>query len=118
MSLQEELFDIEVGFWLSGQEHFLNNLDNQCLLAFPQMGEMHGIYSRELIAGTAAMPNRWRDLEISDQHSVQISADAVILSYRAVVTRADGEPYSALVSSAYVRRPQGWKLVFHQHSPV
>ena len=31
---------------------------------------------------------------------------------------ADGEPYAALVSSAYVRRPNGWKLVLHQHSPV
>ena len=44
--------------------------------------------------------------------------DVVIISYKADVTRADGEPYTALVSSAYVRRDAGWKLVFHQHSPV
>ena len=44
--------------------------------------------------------------------------EVAIISYRADVTRADGEPYSALVSSAYARRPEGWKLAFHQHSPV
>ena len=30
----------------------------------------------------------------------------------------DGEPYAAMVSSAYVKRDEGWKLAFHQHSPV
>lgn len=44
--------------------------------------------------------------------------DVAILSYRAEVTRADGQPYAALVSSAYVKGPDGWKLAFHQHSPV
>ena len=42
MALEDELFDIERGFWLSGEEHFLQHLDDDCLLAFPQVGEMHG----------------------------------------------------------------------------
>ena len=49
---------------------------------------------------------------------VQPTADTAIISYRADVTRADGERYAALVSSAYVRRAEGWKLAFHQHSPL
>ena len=47
MSLEDELYAIERGFWLKGEDHFLAHLDETCLLAFPQMGEMHGVQSRE-----------------------------------------------------------------------
>jgi hypothetical protein len=118
MALEDELFDIEQGFWLSGEEHFLEHLDNECLLAFPQMGELHGVFARERVAATATTSNRWRDLCLTDRHLLRAHDDVAIISYRADVTRADGQPYSALVSSAYVHRNGGWKLAFHQHSPV
>ena len=35
----------------------------------------------------------------------------------AVVAERDGREYSALVSSVYVRRPDGWRLVLHQQTP-
>ena len=116
--LTEELFAIEDGFWTKGREHFLEHVDEECLLAFPQMGEMHGVKSREEIAATATMPNRWRDLKIASRHLHEPGDDIAIISYRADVVRGDGEPYSALVSSVYARRRDGWKLTFHQHSPV
>ncbi|MBO9698171.1 MAG: hypothetical protein J7499_18405 [Sphingopyxis sp.] len=55
---------------------------------------------------------------MSDRQLLESGEDFAIVSYRADATRADGEPYAALVSSAYARRPDGWKLLFHQHSPV
>lgn len=116
--LEKELFDIEQGFWLGGKEHFLDHVDDKCLLAFPQAGEMHGVHSRDQVAATATMPNRWRGLTMGDRHLLHGAEGAAIISYRADVTRADGEPYTALVSSAYLRRPNGWKLAFHQHSPI
>lgn len=118
MALEDELFDIEHGFWLGGKDHFAEHVDDQCLLAFPQMGEMHGVHSREEVAATATTSNRWRDLNVTDRHHLRVGEEVAIISYRADVTRADGHPYSALVSSAYVRGAGGWKLAFHQHSPV
>ncbi|HEY9218113.1 MAG TPA: hypothetical protein VIO94_08690 [Phenylobacterium sp.] len=118
MTLEDELFEIEEGFWLSGEQHFLEHLDDQCLLAFPQMGEMHGVFPREQVAATATAANRWRDLRLSDRHLLRPHEELAIISYRANVTRADGQPYSALVSSAYVQQSGRWKLAFHQHSPV
>lgn len=118
VSLETDLFDIERGFWLRGKDHFLAHLDDQCLLAFPQMGEMHGVHSREDVAATATTQNRWRELRISDRHVLQANEEVGIISYRADVQRADGQPYTALVSSAYVRRDGDWKLAFHQHSPI
>ena len=118
MSLEDDLYAIEEGFWLRGQSHFLAHVDEQCLLAFPQMGEMHGVHSREDVAATATMENRWRELTMNGRHLIQPADGIAIISYRADVKRADGLPYEALISSAYVRRPEGWKLAFHQHSPI
>ncbi|MBX3582817.1 MAG: hypothetical protein KF810_13060 [Rhizobiaceae bacterium] len=117
MTLEYDLFGIEEGFWLSGSEHFLEHVETEALLAFPQAGEMHGVYDREQIAATATPSNRWRDLTMSNRQLLAIG-DVAIISYKADVTRADGERYTALVSSGYGRRDAGWKLAFHQHSPV
>ena len=117
--LQDELFAIEEGFWLGGRDHFLEHVDERCLLAFPQAGEMHGVRTREEVAATAStQPGRWRDLKVSDRHLLRLADGAAVISYRADVLRFDGEPYAAMVSSAYVKRDGGWKLAFHQHSPV
>lgn len=118
MAVQDELFAIEEGFWLAGADHFAAHLDSRCLLAFPQAGEMHGVFPAEHVAATATPTNRWRDLTMADRQLLELSDEVAIISYRADVKRADGQPYAALVSSGYVRRPQGWKLAFHQHSPV
>jgi PAS domain-containing protein len=118
MALDEELFGIERGFWTEGEDYFLRHVDEACLLAFPQAGEMTGIHSREDVAATATQANRWRDLDMAERHMLRIGDDAALVNYKAKVTRFDGMPYQALVSSAYVRRGNGWKLAFHQHSPV
>ena len=118
MTAEKELYEIEEGFWLKGQEHFLDHVDERCLLAFPQMGETHGVHARAEVAARATSTNRWRDLVMKNRQFLDGGEDFKIISYRAEVTRGDGEPYAALVSSAYVRRPDGWKLAFHQHSPV
>jgi hypothetical protein len=118
MVLEQDLFEIEQGFWLSGKEHFSAHLDDRCVIAFPQMGEMHGVKTREEVAATATTSNRWRDVTMSGRSLLEPTENVAIISYRADVTRADGQAYKALVSSAYVRRENGWKLAFHQHSPL
>lgn len=118
MTLEEDLFHIEEGFWFAGKEHFLQHVDESCLLAFPQAGQMHGIYSAEQIAETTTAPNRWSDLKIANRQILQPTSGVAVLSYRADVSMADGQPYAALVSSGYINKGDGWKLMFHQHSPV
>ena len=31
---------------------------------------------------------------------------------------SNGEAYAALVSTGYVRRDDGWKMMFHQQTPL
>src|SRR3546814_6419380 len=92
MTLGKELYDIEQGFWLAGKEHFLDHVDDKCLLAFPQAGEMHGVHSRAEVAATATNPNRCRDLTMKDRQHLQSGDDFAIISYRAEGTSAEGEP--------------------------
>lgn len=117
MNLKTDLYHIEEGFWLQGPEHYLEHLDQRCLLVFPQTGEMHGVADRMEVAATASSSNRWRNLTMSDRQLLE-AEEVAIISYRAEATRWNGEPYAALVSSAYLRRDGRWKLAFHQQSPV
>jgi hypothetical protein len=117
-SLEDELFTLEEGFWLKGEDFFLGHVDDHCLLAFPQMPEFHGVHSRDEVAATARQPNRWSGLEMACRQLVRPGEAVAIVSYRAEATRADGQPYAALIGSAYAKRADGWKLAFHQHSPI
>jgi hypothetical protein len=116
--LQDELFEIEQGFWLKGEEYFLGHVDERCLLAFPQMPDFHGVHSREEVAATAKQPSRWSDLKMSSRQMVRPGEDVAVLSYVTEAKQADGKPYKAMIGSAYAKRGNGWKLAFHQHSPI
>ena len=63
---------------------------------------MHGVFDRDLVAGTATAPNRWRDLTMSDRQML-VAGEIAIISDRTEVTRADGQPirpWSARARSA------------------
>ena len=85
---------------------------------------MPGSFGVEILAGTGV------DYVCVDQQHGLIGYDAIlpmfqaitvglaILSYEARATRSNGEPYSALVSTGYARRDDGWKMMFHQQTPL
>ena len=115
MSLEQELLALEKQFWTAGPEFYRRHVDEQCLLAFP---ELAGVMSRESVVGTVKEDRRWSDLVVEEQGFLQLSDSSVVLTYHAKAQRADGEHYAALVSSAYVRRDGSWKLAFHQQTPM
>lgn len=111
-----ELLAIEEKFWTGDEDFFLRNTDANCLVAFTT--EMAGVMSNAELAATARNPNRWCDLDITFKGIVEPSDGVAILSYVAKATRESGEPYAALVSTGYVKRQDGWKMMFHQHTPL
>ena len=114
MPLDKTLLALERQFWLGDADSYRKNLADECLLAFT---EMAGVSSKEEIARTVEGGQRWRDLALQLKGLVEPAAGVAILTYEATATRAGGEPYAALVSSAYVQRDHGWKLAFHQQTP-
>jgi len=112
---RDELLELEREFWTGNQDFFAENADRECLVAFP---EMAGVMSNAELAATATKPRRWRNLEMKVQGIVEPGSDIVMLTYEAKAIRDDGEPYQALVSTGYVHRLQGWKMMFHAQTPI
>ncbi|RWD68205.1 hypothetical protein [Mesorhizobium sp.] len=115
MANKQELLDIEKGFWTGDSAYYEANADVECLVAFPQMAK--AMTNAEL-AATASKPNRWRDLDIKLKGMVEPGSDIVMLTYEARATRENGESYAALVSTGYVHRADGWKMMFHAQTPM
>ncbi|MER8506615.1 hypothetical protein [Mesorhizobium sp. M0199] len=115
MANKSELLDIEKGFWTGDADYFKANADTECLVAFPQMAR---VMSNADLAKTATEPNRWRDLDIDLKGIIEPGSDIVMLTYEARATRQNGEAYAALVSTGYVHRVNGWKMMFHAQTPL
>ncbi|TIU06881.1 MAG: hypothetical protein E5W44_22580, partial [Mesorhizobium sp.] len=95
--------------------YFAAHADVDCLVAFPEMAQA---MTNADLAKTATKPNRWRDLDIRLKGMVEPGSDIVMLTYEARATRENGEPYAALVSTGYVHRADGWKMMFHSQTPI
>lgn len=59
----------------------------------------------------------WSRFALDDVRILHITPDVGVVAYGVVAQREGSPPYSALVSSSYVRREGGWKLTFHQQTP-
>jgi hypothetical protein len=70
------------------------------------------------LAKTAAKPRRWRDLQIDLKGIIEPGSDIIMMTYEAHAIRENGEPYAALVSTGYVHRVNGWKMMFHAQTPM
>lgn len=115
MTVENDLLTIENRLWTGGPDAYREHVAEECLVAFTGMA---GISSREEIAGTVEDGPRWRDVEVEVKGLVRPTEDVAILTYEASALRGESEEYRALVSSAYTRRNGGWKLVFHQQTPL
>jgi hypothetical protein len=68
----------------------------------------------EVLASMSGAP--WTSFDLEDLEARIVSDDLAIVTYRAIAERKHGE-YVALMSSVYVRRADGWRLVLHQQTP-
>lgn len=68
-----------------------------------------------IIRSMSAQP--WSSYQLHDLRVLEPAPDMGIVVYEATARRDDAPPYSALMSSLYVRRADGWKLAMHQQTP-
>jgi hypothetical protein len=115
MILSNELFELEKNFWTGDAQFYRQHLADDCMVVF---AEMSGVKSKEEIASMIKEGQRWQKLDIKERGLVELADDVAILSYKASAMRANGEPFEALVSSAYVKKNGGWKMAFHQQTPI
>ena len=114
-SLEDDLFALEEKFWPGDAEFYRTHLDERCVVSFT---EMAGSMPKEQIAGMIKEGQRWRDLKLARKGFYQPTADVAIITYEVNATRESGALHHANVSSAYVRRGDGWKMALHQQTPL
>jgi hypothetical protein len=108
-----QLWEREREFWLGGVSVYREHLAGDSLMVFPGM-----VLSKSQTEASIAGGPRWTSVAFADQRLVPLTPDVVALVYRASASREGEEaPYSAVVSSVYVRQDGSWKLALHQQSP-
>lgn len=112
----DELLALERAFWMGDRHFFEENTDAECLVVFSS--EMAGVMENKELGATIQDGSRWKALDLDLKGTIQPSDDVFLLTYEAKAMRADGDEYHALVSSGYVRRTEGWKMMFHQHTSL
>jgi uncharacterized protein (TIGR02246 family) len=60
----------------------------------------------------------WSSFEMTDIRTLDLSADAAAVVYRAVAVRPGRAPYTARITSVHVLRDGEWRLALHQQTPV
>jgi hypothetical protein len=113
---EKDLLALEKKFWTGDTKFYQDNVDDSALIAFGP--DMAGVMSNKEIASSAGQGNRWKNLDIKLKGLIEPADDVAILSYEANATRSNGETYAALVSTGYARRDGGWKMMFHQQTPL
>lgn len=114
MALEQDLMKLEKGFWTEDADYYRAHVDEECLIAF---ADFVGLRGNEEIASMRG-DSHWTNIKLNEKGLVQLSDDAVVLSYEASANRTTGEPYKALVSTGYVKRDGEWKMAFHQQTPL
>jgi hypothetical protein len=60
----------------------------------------------------------WDDICLADERSVRLTDAAVLLTYHFTGRRGDEFEYVALMASIYVTTDDGWRMAFHQQTPL
>ncbi|HEX2072767.1 MAG TPA: nuclear transport factor 2 family protein [Geodermatophilus sp.] len=70
---------------------------------------------QQILEAMAGPP--WRSFALEDAQVLRPTPDTAVVHYGARAARDGVAEYTALMSSLYVRRGDGWKLAFHQQTP-
>jgi hypothetical protein len=116
VSLASELIQTERRGWdaLCSDEagaYYSRHLADDAAMAFP-----FGVMDRQeaLDAMTSAEP--WSTYHMEDPRTIVLGPDSGVVVYGVTAQREGQEPFSAVVSSTFVRVQGEWKLAFHQQS--
>ncbi|MGY1760283.1 nuclear transport factor 2 family protein [Geodermatophilus sp. SYSU D00779] len=72
---------------------------------------------RATVIASLAGPPPWAAYDLESPRVLPLGEDAAVVTYGVVARRGGAAPYSALMSSVYVRRGGRWRLALHQQTP-
>jgi hypothetical protein len=109
----DDLLAIEEELGTAGSgDVYRRRLDDDAVVIVPG-----AVLDRETCAAAMDESPGWDEHALDDARTIALADDAALVSYRWRSRRGD-QRYEAVMSSAYRRRPEGWRLVLHQQTPV
>jgi hypothetical protein len=120
MSVDDELIDLEERGWQAlaadprtATEFYERVLDDEVVMLLP--GGLRLTERATVVASMGGAP--WASYHLEGPQVLALGDAAAVVSYGVVAQREGAAPYSALISSTYVRRDDGWRLAVHQQTP-
>jgi hypothetical protein len=118
MSLAQRLIALEHEGWDAlvegdGGRYYREHLTDDAVTAFP-----FGVLTRAATIEALESAPPWERYEIADPRVVELGDAGGIVVYEVVARRPGEEPYSAVVSTTFVRDGGVWRVAFHQQSPT
>jgi hypothetical protein len=116
--LGKQLLSLEQEGWNAltegnGAQYYERHLADDALMILP----IGALTRDESIQAMAAAPP-WATFQLDDPRVVELGADGAVLTYRASAQRSEQEPYTALITTVFVRRNGSWMPIFHQQTPI
>ena len=114
----EELVALERAGWDAlcspqGADHYREHLADGALMAFP-----FGVLDRAQALEAIASAPPWSSYAMTGPRVVRLGEDAAVVVYAVTAQRAGSPPFTAVLSSTFVRHGEQWRLAFHQQSPA
>jgi hypothetical protein len=115
-SLERELIELEKQGWQAlctpgGADYYREHLADDALMAFP-----FGVLDRQQSLDAMETARPWARFEMTEPRVIELGPDSGVVVYGVTAQRAGDEPFTAVISSTFVRRDGDWKLAFHQQS--
>lgn len=120
MERKPRLQRVEERLWKGDADYYRQHLADDALLVF---ADPVGVLDKEAAIRSLAARPPWKEVTLTAVRILELSADAVLLTYRVTALREgspppqQATPYQALGTSVYVERGGAWLLVFHQQTP-
>lgn len=74
--------------------------------------------TRDDVVGSLAQAPTWDGYDLEDVRVVEVGHEAATLVYRATARRAGDPPFTALMTSTYVRLDGAWRLAVYTQTAV
>ena len=113
------LLEIEKQLWKNDANLYDKHTTANALFAFPETGVITKALAIDAIKDENATGRRWAEAKFEKLQLISLSETSALITYTTIARwENEEEVYSALCSSVYVQEAGGWKLAFHQQSPL
>lgn len=117
MGLFEDLLELERAGWQALAEGRGDAFYDEAMTEYGVMVVPVGILDKQQAVASLREVTPWESFEIADPRVIEVGSDVAVLVYTASAKRPDSATgYTALMTSTYVRRANGWSLALHQQT--